>query len=186
MIDKADLRKNAKIKRKEARDNDGGMAARLIASKIIMMEELDEVKTVAGYVPIQDELDLMVTLKALHTARFPIALPGIVGDDKPLEFRSWDMRSELKDGPFGTKESAEDVVTPEVILVPLLAFDENGGRLGYGGGFYDRTLSKLRAENADLIAVGIAYEGQKIDQVPMDDYDQRLDMIVTEKEFYRV
>lgn len=186
MTDKNTVRESAKKRRQDLHVNDDGMAARLIAAKIIMLEELDEVKTVAGYVPIHDELDLMVTLKALHAARFPIALPSIVDDEKPLEFRTWDMRTDLKSGPFGTKESTEDVVAPEVILVPLLAFDEKGGRLGYGGGFYDRTLVKMREENADLIAVGIAYEGQKIDKVPMDDYDQSLDMIVTEKEIYRI
>ncbi|MDG1858813.1 MAG: 5-formyltetrahydrofolate cyclo-ligase, partial [Emcibacteraceae bacterium] len=135
MSDKNTIRNSAKTIRDQLYANDDGMAARNIAAKIVMLEELDDVKTVAGYYPIKNELDLMVTLKVLHAARFPLALPTIIEKDHPLEFKSWDMRSELVAGPFNTKESSEDNVVPEVILVPLLAFDKKGGRIGYGGGF---------------------------------------------------
>ena len=185
MSDKNEIREQAKSIRAKLYQNDDGMAARKIAAKIIMLEELDTVKTVSGYYPINDELDCLVCLKVLHAARFPIALPAIIANGQPLQFRSWDMRTELIDGPYNSKESVEDTVTPDVLLVPLLAFDEDGNRLGYGGGFYDRTIANLKKENPDLIAIGIAYEGQKIAKIPVDAYDQQLDMIVTDQNIYK-
>jgi len=95
------------------------------------------------------------------------------------------MKTDLLDGPFNTKESSEQIIIPDVLLVPLLAFDESGNRLGYGGGYYDRTIASLKEVNSDLIAIGIAFEGQKIAQVPVDDYDQKLDMIVTDQNIYK-
>lgn len=186
MSDKKKVREQAKENRTKIHNkDDDGMAARRVAAKVIMLEELDTVKTVAVYYPINDELDARVVLKALHAARFPIALPTIVGKGKPLEFRNWDMKTCLIDGPFNTKESSENIVTPEVLLVPLLAFDGQGNRLGYGGGFYDRTIAALRAKNPELITIGLAYEGQKIAHVPVDDYDQKMDMIITDQNIYK-
>ncbi len=185
MSDKKNFRKIALERRKETHARNDGMAARLVASQIIMLPELDTLKNVSGYFTIKDELDCLVTLKALHAARFNLSLPKIKGSEKPLEFRKWDMRAPLTDGPFGTKEPSGAVVRPEIILVPLLAFDETGARLGYGGGYYDRTLSALRQEGSDIVAVGMAYENQKLDEVPTESYDQPLDMVVTETTTYR-
>ena len=185
MSEKDKSRSNALGLRKEANSNDDGMAARRVASQVIMLPELDQFKSVAGYYTIKDELDCIVTLKALHAARFKLSLPAIVSQDEPLEFRIWDMRSELKPGPFGTREATGETTMPEVLLVPLVAFDVNGNRLGYGGGYYDRTISKLKSENSDIVVIGLSYEAQKLDAVPTDSYDQKLDMVVTEKEIYR-
>ena len=185
MSEKNKIRKKAKEVRAEIFRNDNGMAARKVAAKIIMLEELDTIKTVSGYYPIIDELDAVICLKVLHAARFPIALPSIIASNQPLEFHSWDMKTDLIDGPFYTKESSEQIIIPDVLLVPLLAFDESGNRLGYGGGYYDRTIASLKEVNSDLIAIGIAFEGQKIAQVPVDDYDQKLDMIVTDQNIYK-
>lgn len=185
MSEKNKIREKAKEMRAEIFRKDNGMAARKIAAKIIMLEELDTIKTVSGYYPIKDELDALICLKVLHAARFPIALPSIIGNDKPLEFHSWDMKTELVEGPFNTKESSEHIVIPDVLIVPLLAFDESGNRLGYGGGYYDRTIASIKEANSDLITIGIAYNGQKIAQVPVDDYDQKLDMIVTDQNIYK-
>jgi 5-formyltetrahydrofolate cyclo-ligase len=126
MFEKERARERAKETRANIHKNDDGMAARKVAAKIIMLEELDTLKTVSAYCPINDELDALVTLKALHAARFPIALPAITDKDQPLEFRNWDMRTDLFDGPFNTKVSSEETVVPDVLLIPLLAFDEHG------------------------------------------------------------
>ena len=185
MFEKERARERAKETRANIHKNDDGMAARKVAAKIIMLEELDTLKTVSAYCPINDELDALVTLKALHAARFPIALPAITDKDQPLEFRNWDMRTDLFDGPFNTKVSSEETVVPDALLIPLLAFDEHGNRLGYGGGFYDRTIASLKIDNPELITIGIAYDGQKIAHLPVDDYDQILDMIVTDRAIYK-
>ena len=187
---KNNLRQNAMEKRDQLSVNDDGMAARMIAAQIIMLPELDGdlsvVKTVAGYYPIKSELDALTILKVLHAAFFPIALPSIKAKDSPLEFQSWDMKSALIDGPFATKQSSEAFVIPEIIIVPLLAFDLKGARIGYGGGYYDRTIEALRKNNPNLITIGVAYDGQKVDAVPTEEHDQKLDMVVTEKTRYRV
>ena len=81
--------------------------------------------------------------------------------------------------------SSESIVTPEVLLVPLIAFDLKGNRLGYGGGYYDRTIEQLRAKNIELVVIGIGYDNQKLASVPTDSYDQSLDIVVTEKKTYR-
>lgn len=185
MSDKKSLRQSALETRSKTHLDDNGMAARKVAAQVIMLPELDVVRTIAGYIPIKSELNCLVVLKALHAARFPLCLPTIVASEAPLEFRSWDMRTALSDGPFGTKQSSEEMVVPEILLVPLVAFDENGARLGYGGGYYDRTLQELRLKNQDLVAIGIAFENQKLATIPTEDYDQPLNMVVTETTTYR-
>ncbi|MCP5381292.1 MAG: 5-formyltetrahydrofolate cyclo-ligase [Kordiimonadaceae bacterium] len=185
MTDKKSLREASLIRRSEACAKDNGMAARMIASKVIMLPELDEIRTISGFIPINDEIDCLIVLKVLHAARFPLCLPTIRAKNEPLEFNSWELRTPLDDGPFGTKQSTGAIVSPEVLLVPLLAFDEKGSRLGYGGGYYDRTLEKLRRENPEVYAIGIAFDDQKLDSIPMESYDQPLDMVITEKTTYR-
>ena len=186
MADKNTLREKALKTRDAVFSADDGVAARNVAAQLIMLPELDEVKIISGYYPINSELDCLVILKVLHAARFPIVLPTIVADGEPLQFRRWDMRAELVDGPFGTKQSRDEVVVPEIIIVPLAAFDLKGHRIGYGGGYYDRTLSDLRTNNPHTVAIGVAYDNQKLDSVPAEDYDQPLNMVITEKTIYRV
>jgi 5-formyltetrahydrofolate cyclo-ligase len=114
------------------------------------------------------------------------ALPVVVAKNTPLVFRQWVPGDALVLGRWDIKvppESAPEVL-PDVLLVPLLAFDRQGYRLGYGGGFYDRTLEKLRGLKP-VTAIGIAYAGQEVDDVPRDAYDQRLDWIMTEQETFK-
>ena len=111
------------------------------------------------------------------------ALPVVVAKNTPLVFRQWAPGDALVLGRWNIRvppEAAPEVL-PDVLLVPLLAFDRKGFRLGYGGGFYDRTLEKLRALKK-VTAIGIAYAGQEVDAVPYEEFDQRLDWIMTEKE----
>lgn len=185
MSDKKSLREKAFQLRQEAFANDDGMAARHVASQVIMLEELDQYKNIACYYPIREELDALVIIKALHAARFKVSLPKIVMKDMPLEFRTWDLKEELVDGPFGTKEPTGDKIVPEVILAPLVAFDETGARLGYGGGYYDRTIVELRQGNPSLVVVGLAFENQKLARIPVESYDQPMDLVITEKTTYR-
>ena len=111
------------------------------------------------------------------------ALPVVVAKNTPLVFRQWAPGDKLVPGRWDIKVPPETApeVQPDVLLVPLLAFDRKGYRLGYGGGFYDRTLEKLRAVKK-VTAIGIAYAGQEIDTVPRDSHDQLLDWIMTERE----
>jgi 5-formyltetrahydrofolate cyclo-ligase len=137
---------------------------------------------VSGYVPIQSEIDPTALMEKLKSRGVQLCLP-VVGEDKqPLEFRSWSPGEELEIGKFDVEEplpTAKPMV-PEIVLVPLLAFDKKGRRLGYGGGFFDRTLKALRAANPYLCAVGIGYAAQQIAKVPTDGGDQNLDWVLTE------
>jgi 5-formyltetrahydrofolate cyclo-ligase len=114
------------------------------------------------------------------------ALPVVVAKNTPLVFRQWAPGDALVLGRWNIKVPPEEApeVLPDVLLVPLLAFDRKGFRLGYGGGFYDRTLVKLRALKK-VTAIGIAYAGQEVDAVPYEEFDQRLDWIMTEKESFK-
>ena len=114
-------------------------------------------------------------------AHGPVCVPVIIGAGLPLRFSRWEPVIALRDGPFGAQvPEVDDFFEPEILIVPLTAYDLQGGRLGYGGGFYDRTLEKLRAKRATL-AIGFAFSAQRADTLPLDATDQPLDMIVTER-----
>jgi 5-formyltetrahydrofolate cyclo-ligase len=118
---------------------------------------------------------------AMAVHQGPVAVPVIMGPARPLKFREWSPGCRMMLGAFGAEIPEEGGwVEPEVLIVPLLAFDARGYRLGYGGGFYDRTLEELRAKRQTL-AVGFAFSVQEVAEVPIDTTDQRLDAIVTEK-----
>lgn len=139
---------------------------------------------VAGYWPMRDELDPRPTLAALSGRGCRIALPVVVGEGQPLLFRAWEPDEPLQPGPYGTVQPADeaDLVDPQLLLVPMLAFDRSGRRLGYGGGFYDRTLGALRGRFA-VQAIGIAYAEQEVAAVPAGPEDARLDGVVTERAY---
>ncbi|MCV3272984.1 5-formyltetrahydrofolate cyclo-ligase [Roseobacter sinensis] len=133
----------------------------------------------SGYMPIRTEIDPRPAM-AEAAAYGPVGIPVILGDGQPLEFARWEPDMPLVAGAFGALIPEEKVVfEPEIVIVPLVAFDARGGRLGYGGGFYDRTLAQLRAKRPTL-AVGFAYAAQEADALPLEPTDQRLDFIVTE------
>lgn len=134
------------------------------------------------YWPFRQEIDVTHLLNQLYAAGCFCLLPAIIRWDKPLQFREWKPGDVLNSSRFGTFEPPEtcSVGTPEILITPLLAFDKTGYRLGYGGGYYDRTLATLR-NHFSILAVGAAYEGQKVESVPHNNLDQRLDAVVTEK-----
>ena len=136
---------------------------------------------VSGFSAIKDEIDAGPLLARLADEGYRLALPVMQGKGKPLLFRAWAPGDEMGVGHLGHRRAASrsrPVLEPDVVLVPLLAFDAAGYRLGYGGGFYDRTLAALR-ENKPIVAVGIAYDELEVDAVPHHDYDQRIDWVLT-------
>jgi len=134
----------------------------------------------AGYAQMRTELDPTGAMEEA-SAHGLVALPVIQAAGQPLKFRTWTPECEMMDGPFGAQvPAAGDWITPEILIVPLVAFSRAGGRLGYGGGFYDRTLEGLRAVKTTL-AIGFAYAAQELDDLPLEPTDQPLDLIVTEQ-----
>ena len=140
----------------------------------------EQVGTVSAFAAMPDELNVWPLLRRLHAAGVPLALPVVVGKGRPLVFRAWKPGDAMDKGVWDIPQPKPEQpeVEPDILLVPLLAFDAHGRRLGYGGGFYDRTLAGLRARKR-ITAVGLAYDEQRVDAVPHLDYDQRLDWVLT-------
>ncbi|MEQ1889555.1 MAG: 5-formyltetrahydrofolate cyclo-ligase [Alphaproteobacteria bacterium] len=137
---------------------------------------------VAGYWPLNDEFDSRPLLESIAAEGGRLALPVVAGDSGRLIFREWLPGAPLVPAGFGTlgpRESAREVL-PDVIIAPLLAFDRRGYRLGYGGGFYDRSLTALRASGKCQFAAGLGFAAQRVQQVPAGLDDARLDAVVTE------
>lgn len=153
------------------------------AARFLAAVPLAPAAVVSAYWPMGDELDPRPLMAALHAAGHGVALPVVVARGEPLLFRAWVPGLPLVDNVFGTRAppQAAPAVVPDVLLVPLLAFDPDGYRLGYGGGYYDRTLRRLRGEGRAL-AVGFAFAEQQVDSVPREPFDEPLDWIVTERE----
>lgn len=142
---------------------------------------------VSAYWPLDGELDTRPVIEHLHASGHPIGLPVVMGRGQPLSFRRWHPGMEMAAGAFRvlTPPPEAPEMVPAVVLVPLLAFDRAGYRLGYGGGFYDRTLAQLRALGP-VLAIGLAYAAQRVAAVPREPTDQPLDWIVTEEGAERI
>lgn len=136
-------------------------------------------RVLAGYMPIGTEID---PLPAMVAHAGPVCLPVVQGRDRALAFRAWQPGARMVPGAFGALVPADGAwLVPQVLIVPLLAFDRHGYRLGYGGGFYDRTLEALRA-GGGAFAIGFGYAAQEMDSLPIEPTDQPLDLIVTERD----
>lgn len=147
---------------------------------------LPENPVVSAYWPMKTELDLRPLMVSLYAKGVPVCLPVVAGKDEPLLFRRWEPDARLVAGPYGTEQPDEkyETVVPNVLLLPLLAFDRAGGRLGYGGGFYDRTVARLR-ETGNPVVVGAAFAEQEIDSVPSEDTDEKMNFILTQDEIVK-
>lgn len=138
--------------------------------------------TVSGFWPIKDEIDVEPMMRDLHGQGCVLALPVVQGRGQRLLFRVWRPGDALEAGVFGTLQPSADreIVEPDALLVPLLACDREGWRLGYGGGFYDRTIEALRRKK-EIVAIGVGFDGQVVDEVPHGPDDQRLDWLLTDR-----
>jgi 5-formyltetrahydrofolate cyclo-ligase len=130
---------------------------------------------------MKSEISPLPLLRRLADAGVNLALPVIAGRGQPLTMRAWSFDAALAAGVWGIREPTTDAsdVVPDVLIVPLLAFDRRGYRLGYGGGYYDRTIARLGAMKP-VIAIGLAFAAQQIDEVPTTSRDERLDLVLTE------
>ncbi|MFZ0019509.1 MAG: 5-formyltetrahydrofolate cyclo-ligase [Acetobacteraceae bacterium] len=132
---------------------------------------------VSGFWPMGQEIDIRPLLLALHERGHPIVLPETPKRGNPLIFRLWYPGAVMVPERFGTFRPDGEMRAPDFLLVPLLAFDRRGYRVGYGAGYYDRTLAGLRGR----FRLGVAYAAQELDEVPAGPYDERLDAVVTER-----
>lgn len=179
--DKAALRRVCADARREARLRLGSEAGERLAAAF-PQTVIPAGGVVAGFWPIGDEIDTLPLMTALEKAGHVLALPVVIARAQPLIFRRWRVGAPLEAGSHGTRQPqpGADPVEPDMILTPLLGFDGRGGRLGYGGGYYDRTLEGLRARRP-VLAVGLAFAAQRVGRVPVEAGDQTLDWVVTEE-----
>jgi len=181
VLAKRHLREEAKARRAAIAISDRTAAADRLAERgLDDVPGFDPASVVSGFLAIGEEINPGRLMSRLHRQGTTISLPVMVGKGRPLEFRAWAPGAPLKTVVWGIREPEDTapVVEPDVLLVPLLAFDRTGARLGYGGGFYDRTIEELRRRKP-IITVGLAYASQEVDAVPHLDYDERLDWVLT-------
>ena len=138
---------------------------------------------VSGFMPLKSEINPLPLMRKLAEAGAKLALPAIAGRGKPLIMRAYAFGQELNAGVWGIREPKTDApeVDPDILIVPLVAFDRHGHRIGHGAGYYDMTINRLRAIKP-VVAVGIAYAAQEFGEVPTTSRDARLDLVLTERD----
>ena len=179
---KAQLRSDAIARRDALSAGERQLAAEAIGARTFPLPVAAGV-IVSGFMPMKSEISPLPLMRKFAGQGVHLALPVIAGRGKPLAMRAWTFGEPLSAGVWGIREPDAEAaeVEPDILLVPLLAFDRAGYRLGYGGGYYDRTLMQLRARKP-AVAVGLAYAAQEVAAVPATPSDARLDLLLTERE----
>jgi 5-formyltetrahydrofolate cyclo-ligase len=186
------VRRKAALRAEQRRGRDavaarlGAAAAEAVARQIVTEFRLPPGGIVSGYWPLAGEFDPRPAMARLARLGHPLALPRVQGWGRPLAFHAWRPGDRLLAGPFQVMEPSPDapVVHPRILLVPLLAFDRMGRRLGYGAGYYDMALCDLRGRSPAPFAIGVAFAGQEVAEVPTGPRDQMLDAVVTERQVH--
>jgi len=183
-LSKHELRAAALARRDALSSDHRAAAAQALAARGLPVA-ITPGMVVSGYWPIRSELDPTPLLRALAAQGAQLALPGIIARDRPLQFRAWSPGDALARGPLGILEPPPEAteIIPDILLVPLAAFDRFGHRIGYGAGHYDRSLALLRAAK-NIVAIGVAFAAQEIDAVPAQPHDAALDYVLTETQMF--
>ncbi len=182
VLDKNTLRVRALGARKAIPQQQAETAAQALAVNLFKCIP-PTLRVVAGYIAIHSEINVALALNALHTRGHTLCLPVVIAPGQALIFRKWKPGDPLEKGAYGIDvppSSAEELI-PDAVIVPLAAFDAAGHRLGYGAGYYDKTIAKMRAQKKDIALIGAAYAQQQVERIPIDEHDRKLDVVVTEK-----
>jgi 5-formyltetrahydrofolate cyclo-ligase len=152
-----------------------------LAASLLPLERLPAFACFSGYYALGAELNPSALIRRLSRTGAMLALPSAEEVEAPLLFRAWDSRDTFVPDLFGVPSppTSASILHPDLVICPLLAFDHKGGRLGQGGGHYDRTIANLRATKP-IFVLGLAYAGQEVEEIPIEAHDQRLDAILTE------
>jgi 5-formyltetrahydrofolate cyclo-ligase len=179
---KADIRREAAARRDALPASKRAAAAAMIAARPLPVV-LAPGAIVSGFSPLKSEINPVPLMRAFAAAGAQLALPVVQGRGKPLAMRAWAFGAPLNAGVWGIREPPPEApeVFPDILIVPLLAFDRAGNRIGYGAGYYDMTIARLRGMKP-VTTVGIAYAAQEIARVPTTPRDAGLDLVLTERE----
>jgi 5-formyltetrahydrofolate cyclo-ligase len=179
---KAMLRREALARRDALPRELRAAAAEAIAARPFPLA-IEPGAVVSGFMPMKSEINPIPLMRKLADAGATLALPVVAGKGKPLIMRAWRLGEPLASGVWGIREPKPDApeVFPDILIVPLLAFDRRGHRIGYGAGYFDMTIAALRASKP-VVAAGIAFAAQEIAEVPTTPRDARLDLVLTERE----
>lgn len=174
-------REAAKLRRDTAHAELHRTAPAAVARNFIDAIRLSPGTAISGFWPSRNEIDVRPLMERLYRDGHSVGLPVVLGKGRPLQFRHWHPGDRLEPRPFGLMEPADNALemVPIVLLVPFLAVDAEGYRLGYGAGYYDLTLARLRLDGP-VLAVGVGYSVQRVDDLPRDTHDEPLDWLVTE------
>ena len=175
------------IKKREIQNIRNKKAPTELIKQILKIENFNHAKIVASFISIKSEISMDPLNKFLFRSNKIITLPVISKKKHHLIFRRFDKSTILIKSKLGVSEPDErsDELSPDFILIPCLAFDKSGYRLGYGGGYYDRTISEFRSSGHFFISVAVAYDNQKLDKIIKNKHDQKIDYILTEKKIYK-
>jgi 5-formyltetrahydrofolate cyclo-ligase len=179
---KIELRRAALAKRDALPAPDRAAAAEAVAARVFPVL-IPAGAIVSGYSPMKSELNPVPLMRKLADVGAQLALPVVQGRGKPLIMRGWSFGAPLVSGVWGIREPGPDApeVFPDIMLVPLAAFDRRGYRIGYGAGYYDMTITRVRAMKP-VVAIGLAFAAQEADNVPSEPHDAPLDLVLTEKD----
>jgi 5-formyltetrahydrofolate cyclo-ligase len=179
---KAELRQDALARRDALPATLRAAAAETIAARPFPVA-IKAGAIVSGFLPMKSEINPVPLMRRLGDTGARLALPAVAGRGKPLIMRAWSFGGPLKAGVWGIREPTPEApeVEPDILIVPLAAFDRRGYRVGYGAGYFDMTLNALRAKK-QIFAIGIGFAAQEIDSVPVEPHDAKLDLVITERE----
>ena len=179
---KAELRRDALARRDALPASERQAAAEAIATRPFPLSIVPGI-VVSGFMPLDSEINPHPLMRKLAEKGARLALPVVSRRGQPLLMREWTFGEPLSAGVWGIREPEPEAqeVEPDILLVPLLAFDRAGYRIGYGGGYYDRTIARLRSRKP-VMAVGLAFAAQEVSAVPATPRDARLDLVLTERE----
>ncbi len=185
---KKNLRKKLAQKRNLTKKNSLVEFNQEAFNKLVKLINFDEIKYVGSFISIRSEISTNQLNKHIIKLQKVLAFPITKKNSKELFFKKFKINQNLKPGMFNIPEPPKEneEIIPQLFFVPCLGFDLNGYRLGYGGGFYDKTFSKLNKLNHKFYTVGFAFDNQKHNKIPRESFDYKLDFVLTEKELYRI
>ncbi len=185
-IKKKDLRKKQFLIRKQLFSSINEVFNKHLFKEFLQKINFDNINVVSSFISINSEINTHDLNNYILNNNKKLCLPVVSKKHDYLIFRNFTNENDLVDGFMNIKEPSItcETMTPELLFIPCLAFDRLGYRLGYGGGYYDKTLNYLKRNKKNFLSIGYAYDGQKVSEVPIDKFDIKLDYVITEKKYY--